>query len=74
MEGEITINSSTQGDTNLFTLKSGFRPGRKIVFYVIDSNGKTQRLQIDIDGIVKCTTNNTDIVNISISSLHFIVA
>ena len=73
LEGELRISSSTSGNTSLFTLKSGYRPSRTIIFYTTGSTGTMVRIQINTGGVVTAT-NISSAINISISGISFLAA
>jgi len=73
LEGEITINSTTSGNTALFTLGVGHQPQRTIIFYVTGSTGTMVKIQINTTGAVVATNiSSGTTLSISISGVSFI--
>ena len=74
LDGEIRINSSSAGNTELFKLENQYSPSRNTIFYTIGSNGNMVKIQISSSGQVIATNVNstTGPVDISLSGISFI--
>lgn len=74
LDGEIRINSTSAGNTSLFTLNTDYRPSRNTIFYTVGSNGNMVKIQISSNGavITPNVNNTTGTVDISLSSISFI--
>ncbi|WP_010177704.1 hypothetical protein [Aquimarina agarilytica] len=68
IEGEIIIASTTAGNTDLFELKSEYRPSRSITLYTLGSNASSVKITINTNGKVTGNKNAT----ISLSGISFI--
>lgn len=68
IQGLINANSAANGDT-IFTLPSGYRPKKALIFIVQNGNSATARIDITLEGIVKVNNfgNNTTWVSVVLS-------
>ncbi len=73
-EGELSINSTTSGNTNLFSVLTGFRPTQDLAFYVVGSTGVMVRIVVNRSGSVVATNIGNNLVNISLSGISYIAS
>lgn len=70
IEGHVKM-SGVGSSVNLFSLPSGFRPSKKLVFASVMTNGTSARIEVRSGGGVTCTTPSDS--GISLSGISFIV-
>ncbi len=72
IQGLINANSGSAGST-IFTLPSGYRPKKTLIFTVQNGNSATARIDITSDGIVTCISFGSNTTWFSVV-LSFMVA
>ena len=72
IQGLVNANSASSGST-VFTLPSGYRPKKQLIFIVQNGNSATARIDIGLDGKVKVVSFGSNTTWFSVV-LSFMVA